>query len=295
VVGAEARRSQGAALSEAVFRRDGDAFVPTGHARGPWDPGQLHGGAPGALIAEAVQADGYLVARLTMDFLAPVPMAPLTVSAWTTKPGRNLQLAEAEMEAEGRTVLRARAVRLRRGDVELPPEAGGAGAGKEGQAEARETGGAGAGERGGAAGATPGPDAGRPGRFPLDDGHAEGFHRTAMDIRFLEGDYGIGPARAWFRLRLALVDQTPASPLARAIAAADFGNGISRVVDFDRYLFVNTDLTVHLHREPAGEWVLLDARTRLESHGAGLAHSVLSDERGQLGLAAQSLFVASRL
>jgi hypothetical protein len=244
--------------------------VPTGHARGPWDPGQLHGGAPGALMAEAVQADGYLVARLTLDFLAPVPMAPLTVSARTTKPGRNLQLAEAEMQAEGRTVVRARAVRLRRGEVQLPPEAGEAGTGGEG------------------------PDDGRPGTFPLDDGHDEGFHRTAMDIRFVDGDYGIGPARAWFHLRLALVDDTPASPLARAIAAADFGNGISRVVEFDDYLFVNTDLTVHLHREPATEWVLLDARTRLEPHGAGLAHSVLGDERGRIGLAAQSLFVASR-
>ena len=78
------------------------------------------------------------------------------------------------------------------------------------------------------------------------------------------------------------------------VAAADFGNGISRVVDFEAYLFVNTDLTVHLHREPAGEWVLLDARTRLEPHGAGLAHSILSDERGRLGLSAQSLFVAAR-
>jgi Thioesterase-like superfamily len=255
-----------------VFRSDGDAFVPTGHARGPWDPGQLHGGAPGALIAEAVQADGYLIARLTIDFLAPVPMAPVTISAQTTKPGRNLQLAEAVMEAEGRTVLRARAVRLRRGQVELPAEVGGAGGGRGGG----------------------GPDDGRPGRFPLDDGHAEGFHRTAMDIRFIDGDYGIGPARAWFRLQIPLVDDAPASPLARAIAAADFGNGISRVVDFADYLFVNTDLTVHLHREPATEWVLVDANTRLEPHGAGLAHSILSDERGQLGLAAQSLFVASR-
>jgi hypothetical protein len=245
--------------------------VPTGHARGPWDPGQLHGGAPGALIAEAVQADGYLVARLTLDFLAPVPMAPLTISARTTKPGRNLQVAEAEMAAEGRTVLRARAVRLRHGHVELPAEVRGADAPADG------------------------PDAGRPGTFPHDDGHDEGFHRTAMDIRFVDGDYGKGPARAWFRLQIALVDDTPASPLARAVAAADFGNGISRVVDFADYLFVNTDLTVHLHREPQGEWVLVDARTRLEPHGAGLAHSILSDERGQLGLAAQSLFVASRL
>jgi acyl-Coa thioesterase superfamily protein/acyl-CoA thioesterase superfamily protein len=272
VVGAQARRSQGAALSEPIFRRDGHAFLPTGHARGPWDPGQLHGGAPGALIAEAVQADGYLVARLTIDFLAPVPMAPLTVSARTTKPGRNVQLAEAEMQAEGRTVLRARAMRLRRGEVELPA---GAGAGAQ-------------------APAPPGPDAGTPGRFPLDDGIAEGFHRTAMDIRFVEGDYGIGPAKAWFRLELPLVDDEPAGPLARAIAAADFGNGISRAVDFADYLFVNTDLTVHLHREPDTEWVLVDAQTRLETSGAGLARSTLSDEHGELGLAAQSLFVASR-
>jgi acyl-Coa thioesterase superfamily protein/acyl-CoA thioesterase superfamily protein len=244
--------------------------VPTGHARGPWDPGQLHGGAPGALIAEAVQADGYLVARLTLDFLAPVPMAPLTIAARTTKTGRNLQVAEAEMEAEGRTVLRARAVRLRRGHVELPADVSGADAPADG------------------------PDAGRPGTFPLDDGQAEGFHLSAMDIRFIDGDYGKGPARAWFRLQRPLIDDAPASPLARAVAAADFGNGISRVVDFADYLFVNTDLTVHLHREPQGEWVLVDARTRLEPHGAGLAHSILSDERGQLGLAAQSLFVASR-
>ena len=244
--------------------------MPTGHARGPWDPDQLHGGAPGALVAQAVQADGYLVARLTFEFLAPVPMAPLKLTAQTTKPGRSLQVAEAEVEADGRTVLRARAVRLRRGDVPLP----------RGASEADE--------------APPGPDTGRPGAFPVADGPAEGFHRTAMDIRFIDGDYGVGPAKGWFRLQLPLIDDEPASPLARVVAAADFGNGISRVVDFEDYLFVNTDLTVHVRREPQTEWVLVDAHTQLEPHGAGLASSTLSDERGRLGLAAQSLFVASR-
>jgi hypothetical protein len=269
VVGAEAHGAPGAALSdEPVFRREGDAFVPTGHARGPWDPEQLHGGAPGALVAEAVQEDGYFVARITLDFLSPVPMAPLTVSAELVKPGRNLQLVEAELAAEGRTVVRARATRLRRGKVDVP-------AGDSAPPE--------------------GPEAGRPDPFPARDVPAEGFHRTAMDIRFVGGtDFGLGPALAWFRLQRTLVDDTPASPLARVVAAADFGNGISRIVDFHDYLFVNTDLTVHLHREPAGQWVLLDARTHLAPHGAGLAHSTLSDERGQLGLAAQSLFVAAR-
>jgi hypothetical protein len=252
--------------------------VPTGHARGPWDPGQLHGGAPGALLAEAVQADGYFVARLTLDFLAAVPMAPLTVTAELAKPGRNVQLVEAELEAEGRAVVRARAMRLRRGQVELPVGARAPGEGGP------------VGES-----APPGPDAGRASPFPFEDGHDEGFHRTAMDIRFVgDTDYGLGPAMVWFRLARPLVDDRPAGPLARVVAAADFGNGVSRVVDFDDYLFVNTDLSVHLHREPQGEWVALDARTTLAPHGVGLARSLLSDERGPIGLAAQSLFVAPR-
>jgi hypothetical protein len=269
VVGPEARRAPGAALTEPVFRREGDAFVPTGHARGPWDPGQLHGGAPAALVGEALQEEGYLVARITFDFLAPVPLAPLTVTAQTTKPGRNVQLAEAEVVAEGAPVLRARAMRLRRASVELPPF------------DADDP--------------PPAPDTARPDPFPVGDGPTEGFHLTAMDIRFVEGsDFGLGPALAWFRLTRPLVDDEPPSPLARALAAADFGNGVSRAVDFDEYLFVNTDLSVHLHREPDGEWVLLDARTRLEPGGAGLADSTLSDERGRIGIAAQSLFVAQR-
>jgi hypothetical protein len=270
VVGAEARRAGGAALTEPVFRREGEAFVPTGHARGPWDPAQLHGGAPGALIAEAVQEEGYLVARLTLDFLGPVPLAPLTVGARTTKPGRTFQVAEAELAADGQVVVRARAVRLRRAHVELPPLA----ASDE---------------------PPPAPETGREDPFPAPAGQDEGFHLSAMEIRFVDGtDFSLGPARTWFRFARPLIDDAPASPLARAVAAADFGNGVSRIVDFDRYLFVNTDLTVHLHREPAGEWVLLDARTRLEPHGAGLAHSILSDERGQLGPGVQSPFFAPR-
>jgi hypothetical protein len=206
---------------------------------------------------------------MTFDFLAPVPLAPLTVSARTTKPGRNVQLAEAELVADGAIVLRARAMRLRRGSVALP------------RLHHDEP--------------PPAPQTARADPFPIGDGPTEGFHLTAMDIRFVEGsDFGLGPARAWFRLTRPLIDDEPPSPLTRALAAADFGNGVSRAVDFDAYLFVNTDLSVHLHREPEGEWVLLDARTRLEPSGAGLAQSALSDERGQIGLAAQSLFVAAR-
>ncbi|MGZ4268372.1 MAG: thioesterase family protein [Solirubrobacteraceae bacterium] len=259
-------------MTEPIFRRDGDAFVPTVHAVGPWAPGQLHGGAPAALVGEALTEPGFQLARITFDFLGPVTTEPLTIATETVKPGRRAQLAEAELSAGGRPVLRARALRLRRAAVDLGDAAG-----------------PGEPPPGGPADAAPSP-------FPGAGAGQEGFHTTGMDIRFLPGsDYGRGPARAWFRFARPLVDDESPGPVSLALAAADFGNGVSRVVDFDRYLFINADLTVHLHREPRGEWVLLDARTRLEAGtGAGLAASTLHDEQGPIGLAAQSLFVDAR-
>jgi hypothetical protein len=93
---------------------------------------------------------------------------------------------------------------------------------------------------------------------------------------------------------MPLVAGEAPTPLQRTVAFADFGNGLSRALDFSTHLFVNTDLTVHLHREPEGEWVALDARTDLDRTGVGQATSILRDRHGRLGVAAQSLFVAQR-
>jgi hypothetical protein len=284
VVGVAARDPQGAALSapppeppeppEPVFRRDGERFVPTVHARGPWDPGAQHGGAPAALLAEAVREPGMHVARLTYDFVGPVPVdGPLRIETRLVRPGVRLQMVEADLlRDDGAPVVRLRAVRLRRGEVAGLPE-----------------------DADGDAMPAVGPDTAEPSEFPLEAPDAPGFHRTAMELRFAGGtSYGRGPGLTWFRFARPLVDADPPSPLALVAAAADFGNGVSRILDFDRHLFVNTDLTIHLRREPVGEWVLLDARTRVEPHGVGVAASTLYDERGSIGLAAQSLYVAER-
>ncbi len=82
--------------------------------------------------------------------------------------------------------------------------------------------------------------------------------------------------------------------VARVLVAADCGNGVSATLDFRRYLFINPDLSVHLHRHPVGEWVCLDAETAVEPTGCGLAVSTLSDEHGPIGRGLQSLFVAAR-
>ena len=264
-------------MSEPIFLRDGQRFVPTGHGRGPWEPGALHGGAPAALVAEAVQraepAGGMAVVRVTFEFLSAVPLAPLQVAARVVRPGRRLQLVEAELRTRDVVVLRARAVRLRRGALELPQ---------------------------GVTGST-GLPCEPPGAIEptalasTASGASEGFGLTGMEIRFAGGtDFGPGPALAWFRPARPLVEGEEPSPLARVVAAADFGNGVSHVLDWSEWLFINTDLTVHLHREPAGEWVLLDARTRVEATGAGLAESRLFDEHGPIGVSAQSLFVDRR-
>ena len=121
-----------------------------------------------------------------------------------------------------------------------------------------------------------------------------GYH-AAMEVRFGAGSFReAGPATAWMRMRVPLVDGEQPSPLTRVLVAADSGNGVSNVLDFDRYLFVNADLTVHLLRYPAGEWVCLEAATSIDRAGIGLADTALHDEQGRIGRCAQSLFVARR-
>ncbi|QEC49086.1 thioesterase family protein [Baekduia soli] len=259
-------------MSDAIFTPDGDALIPSEHARGPWDPGAMHGGAPCALLARAVErlptAVPMRCVRLSVEFAAAVPLAPVTVSATLRRGGRRLGLADATLRAGDTEVLRATATLLRTGAVDLPP------APQEPP--------------------PPGPEEAAPARWTGGGEHPAGFHLTGMELRFARGDWERGAALAWFRLRMPLVAGEEPSALQRAVAAADFGNGVSRALDFATHLFVNTDLTVHLHREPVGEWVGVDARTDLDPTGTGQATSTLLDARGRVGTGAQSLYVDGR-
>jgi len=131
-------------------------------------------------------------------------------------------------------------------------------------------------------------------RFSLDGSRAASFAATAMEMRWLSEPRALGPGRVWMRQRHPLLAGEPLTPLMRLAASADFGNGVSAVLPFERYLFINADLTIHLHRPPLGEWIGLDARTVLHGGGTGLAESVLHDERGSVGRAFQTLVVQPR-
>jgi Thioesterase-like superfamily len=263
-------------MSESIFLAESESFLPTEHARGPWDPRALHGGAPAALmtsIFERVQPGAELaIARLGFELLRPVPMATLSVSTRIVRAGRRVQELEGELRAGEELICRANALRVQPVPEELP-ESARASALTEPMA---------------------GPDTGDAVRFALDDPEHTSFAASAMEMRWLDDPWQLGPGRVWMRLRHPLLPGEPTSSLARLAATADFGNGVSAALPFADYLFINADLTIHLQRQPRGEWIGLDARTLLQSGGSGLAESVLHDLEGPVGRAFQSLVVQPR-
>ena len=254
---------------DAFYELDEDAFVPSELTRGPWDPNAQHAGPPAALLGRAVESQGMFIGRITIEVLRPIPLAPLRVASEVVRPGRNVELVEAVMTEAGTradAVARALAWRLRidGGVAALPDDP-----------------------------PPPGPETGSEQPF-FPTGHEVGYH-TAMDYRFVEGSFTeAGPARVWMRMRQPLVAGEPTSPLTRVLVAADSGNGVSAALDYRRHVFINTELTVHLVREPVAEWVHLDAITHVGPNGVGLSETSLHDEAGRLGRAAQTLLVRRR-
>ncbi len=260
---------------DAVFVQDGDRFRATELALGPWYPGALHGGAPAALLVHAVNghaaAEGLRLARITYEFVRPVPLGDLAVAVEVVRPGRRVTLLDVVLsDGDGTEVTRARALLVRPSDVGDP---------------ARE------------------PQDGTP-FAPPEQGvrndwegrQRRGFATDAMEIRFVQGRFlEPGEATAWFRLRHPLVDGQPVHPLESLAAASDFGNGIAAVLDWDRYVFINPDLTVYIERPPVDEWVALESRTRVEAGSVAVAESIVWDRRGRIGHAIQSLVVSPRL
>jgi hypothetical protein len=256
------------ALEDGAPGLEGDRATPTELTRGPWDRNAQHAGPPSALLARALERceprDGARIGRVTVEILGSVPIAPLTVSARVARPGRSVEMLEASLEGPDGEVMRARGWRLAESGItadweqEEPPP------GREG-AEALEF-------------------------FPT--GESVGWH-TAMEIVFARGRFlEPGPATVWMRPRVELVEGEPISPLQRAMLAADGGNGVSAPLDWSRFIFINTDLSVHLVRPPEGDWVCLDSVTHVD--GLGMTDTALWDERGRFGRAVQTLLVRAR-
>jgi hypothetical protein len=253
------------------FTVDGERFVPSASARGPWSPRYQHGGPPAALLARAFAREAgeeRQVARLTFDFLRPVPLAPLTVSIRVLRAGaKALRLAGTLLDADGVAAIEATclALSVQPDRVTVPAEP---------------------------ATAPPPPERSAPFELPFMSGE-QGYHR-AVEWRLASGTWGRGPVTAWLRLRVPLVAESPTSPLESLVTVADSASGVAVVVDPARTTFVNGDLTVALHRLPSGEWTGLEAATAGERRGIGLTRARLWDTAGAVGQSLQSLLLESR-
>jgi hypothetical protein len=255
---------------DAVFVASDGKVSASELARGPWNANAQHGGAPAALLMRAFERmpapDGLVLARITYEFLRPVPLGELVVDAEVARPGRRVRLLEGSIRtSDGTEVVRARALQISRAAQSAPPTP--------------------------AEPPPPGPEHGRDSDFVSP--YRPMFAPDAIEIRFVSGTFGGGPSTAWFRLRAAIVAGEEPSPLQRLAAAGDFGNGISTVLPWGEYLFINPDLTLYIDREPVGDWICLKAQTLIAADGIGTAEAILYDERGRVGRATQALLIAA--
>ncbi|KQT31268.1 acyl-CoA thioesterase [Sphingomonas sp. Leaf412] len=261
-------------MTDAIYTPDGPAFRATPFAAGPWHPGLQHGGAPSALVAHAAEQVPTLapmrIARVTVELLRPVPVDAIHAETEVLREGKKIQLVQVRLLHDGIEVVRAIVLRVRVADLPLP---GGA--------------------------AMPAVDSSPDDVAPDDTfrGPTPGVPNFGanFEIRRIRGGFGqLGPGQAWFRQHRATILDAPTSPVMRAMAVADFSNGIAPVLPFADWTFLNADLTVSLARPPEGEWIFTDAETWAGEDGQGLAMTRLADRRGYFARAVQSLLLERR-
>jgi hypothetical protein len=255
---------------EAVYHVEGHRVLTRPHAAGPWNVTMQHGGAPSSLVTWAAERlptrQPMRIARITVDLMRPVPVAPLTIESEVVREGRKIQLCAVRLFADGVEVVRASILKIRAEAVALPAIV----------AEQPLD--------------VPGPEAGRE-EEPLGPNN---FVR-GVTLRTIRGGFGrLEPGAIWFRANRPIVEGAPISQAMRAALSADFSNAVSAVLDFSKWTFINADLTVTLARQPVGDWILLNSDMTLGPDGAGLAVSRLGDVHGYFGRAVQCLVVEPR-
>ena len=260
-----------AARPDSFFvRLDEGRFRPTVHTGGAWTVDEQHISPMNGLVVHEVErhvagrGDGLQVGRVTLDILGVLTLGPFELAVETVRPGRTVELLEATVRQHDRVALRARVWRMAVADT--------------------------AAVAGGAPAPLPPPDGVAP--WDLTRVWPGGYIQT-VDFRPLRGP-DPGRTTAWLRTAVPLLGEEPVGDLARFVGLVDTANGIAVRESPQDWLFPNLDLSIHLHRQPAGPWVGLDTTVTFGAGGLGLTETVLHDEHGPVGRAAQSLTLRPR-
>jgi hypothetical protein len=255
-------------VTDAFYTLDGDRYVATEHTRGPWSPKHQHGGPPAALIAHVAHAAApeFAIARITVDFLRPVPIDRLGVRIETLRAGSKVQRLLGTLLHGETPVAHAVLTLVRPTGVGVPSPPS-------------------------AAVLLP-PELSQPFQFPFFR-EPNGYH-TAMESRLALGHFGRGRVAIWMRQRIPLIAGSTPSPVERVLVAADSGSGVSAGIELASHTAINFDLTVALHRPLVGEWVGLDSVSAYEPSGLGLADTRVADVQGTVGRVLQGLVIERR-
>lgn len=241
-------------------------YRSTEHTVGPWSAEAQHFGPPSALLVRELERcaprAGWTLTRVCVEVLGPLPVAEVEVSARVERPGRSVELLTAELLVGGRPAASARAWRMVTSDTAAVAH----------DVDSR----------------LPDPESTPP--MPFQPGWGGGYLHS-VEWRTVRGGLEPGDAVVWARPTVPTVADEKPTPLQRLFTVVDSASGVSSRLDVRRWLFINADLTVHLHREPVGDWVGLDAATVIGPHGAGTATSIVHDVDGPVGRSAQTLLV----
>ncbi len=251
----------------AYFERTGPStFAPTAHVGGAWNTDEQHIAPALGLMTHLTQLDhaqrhdeALAITRLSFDILGVLPMEAVEVDVRVLRPGRTIELVETTLSHAGRAAVLCRAWFVAGRDTastadgDLAPLAA-------------------------------------PGTMPAwdpSDVWPGGFIASA-ELRRSESH----PGRAgyWVRTDVPLLDE-PTSTLAAAAGLFDIANGMTVRADPAEVAFPNLDLTAHLFREPVAGWLGFDTTVTFGPDGHGLTSSNLHDERGPIGVLAQTLTV----
>nr|WP_296066282.1 thioesterase family protein [uncultured Actinoplanes sp.] len=241
-----------------------DRFQPTEATESPWDSAMQHGGPPAALLGRLLRVDGLRLARISVDFLGPIPRRELRVETSTLKPGRLTLLNEARMVVDGRVAVTARAWHLAPGPT--PPAV------------------------------TPRVTVPAIPETSVSFGPREDWgYGRAIDWRVTYGSVDdLGETHVWSRVRRPLIEGEELDGTSRALIVADSANGLSAELPMDKWLSIPPTMTTTLLRPATGEWVHIASRTILSDDGLGMATAVLGDDQGEIGQVTQPLVVRTR-
>ncbi len=261
-------------MIDCLYRRlgtDGEfqVFDSTDGTRSNWDPEIQHGSPPLALLTKLIEelaaGTGLRIGRLSLDILGAIPVTRVRARAWVQRPGSRISMMAAELlarrpDGSERAVARVTAWLLAPSDTtdavtdRYPPLV-------EGDSVA----------------------------VPHSWEGAPGYLETVSWRRqaTAEGD----SHEVWLSPLVPLVDSEPTTGLQRLAMVVDSANGAGATLDPEKFVFMNTDTVVHLHRLPAGNDFGLRARGSIGPDGIGVTTAEIFDRQGFIGAVAQTLLV----